>query len=216
MNKPVDLAIDDFIRTLMADSHGVNVFNPYRENYKAENLRCYLQAVIERVNQRHEKRVLLVGEALGYRGGKLTGIPFSCGQMFDRFHHPLLKVLKPNVELYDVENENTATMVWEYLASTKRTPLFWNAYPFHPYPEGEPLKNRAPNASEVTKGVEYLRALADIFQPQWIAGIGGKGVSCAQKAFPDRKIHQIRHPSFGGKRDFVDGMDRLYRLRKPS
>ena len=209
-------SISRFIDQLCSDAHGNGVFNPYRESHKAENLRHYLEAVIARNEARNEKRVLLVGEALGYRGGKITGIPFSCGQIFDRFHHPLLKQLKPLIELDVVESENTATIVWDYLATKKRTPLFWNAYPFHPYPKGQPEKNRAPNAAEVAKGVGYLQQLAEIYQPELIAGVGGKGFGCARKAFPERTVHLLRHPSFGGKADFIEGMNKLYRLRKPS
>ena len=47
-----------------------------------------------------------------------------------------------------------------------------------------------------------------------IAGIGRKGQLAAQKAFPNHTIQRIRHPSFGGKREFIEGMNALFNANR--
>jgi len=196
-----------FLEKLAQRAHRRQCHNPYRNPDLAENLYQYLLAV----NKLNQQPILLVGEALGFKGGRLTGIPFSCGDIFTRFNHPLLTELKPKLSLTSQESENTATMVWEYLTEKQQTPLFWNAFPFHPYQYRRPKSNRAPSAKEIQQGSLYLKQLAEIFRPAVIAGIGRKGQSCAQQTFPERTIDCIRHPSFGGKQKFISGMDALFK-----
>ena len=105
--------------------------------------------------------------------------------------------------------ENTAAIVWRYLSTRKTTPLFWNSFPFHPHPENSREKNRAPTSVEIDEGVVYLAALHRLYQPRVVAGIGKAGLKCAQRAFPDADIRYIRHPSYGGKREFSEGMDEI-------
>ena len=153
--------------------------------------------------------MLLVGEAPGYKGCKLTGIPFSSGEIFSRFDHPFLQQLSQQVKIKDLSGENTATMVWEYLTERNITPLFWNSFPFHPHHADNPYTNRVPNSSEIQQGIGYLQSLAKIYKPDIIAGIGNKGSKCARLTLPNQNIPNIRHPSFAGKRDFIAGMDGL-------
>jgi len=201
-------SIREFVAGLSRRAHRTQCHNPYRNPELANNLYQYLSAV----KKHNDQPILLVGEALGFKGGRLTGIPFSCGDIYSRFNHPLLLELKSKLILSTQESENTATMVWEYLTEKQQTPLFWNAFPFHPYQVRRPKTNRAPTVKEIEQGSRYLKRLADIFQPPLIAGIGRKGQLAAQKAFPNQTIHRIRHPSFGGKREFISGMDGLFQL----
>ncbi|GAA5315924.1 MAG: uracil-DNA glycosylase [Candidatus Pelagadaptatus aseana] len=198
--------LEAFLTTLSKPRNTGVMKNPYRQPELLGNLRQYLRAMLSQPG----KRVLLVGEALGFKGGKLTGIPFSSGTIYQRFDHPLLQALGPQLQIETLESENTATIVWDYLSRSGHTPLFWNAYPFHPHPKGQPNKNRAPTAKEVQQGNRYLRLLAELYRPEVIAGVGGKGQLCARRAFPNQQVHAIRHPSYGGKADFIRGMESLY------
>lgn len=199
-------AIERFVVELTVQENTPTVSNPYLHQDLADNLRLYLDAMMKMPG----KRLLLVGEAPGYKGCKITGIPFTSGRVFERFDHPLLKALGGRLKLTEIEAENTATIVWEYLSRRGgATPLFWNSFPFHPYPEGNEKKNRAPTAAEVQAGIHYLRRLYSIFAPEVIAGIGAKGTECAASAFPGADVVYIRHPSFGGKQDFIRGMERI-------
>lgn len=198
-------SIDHFITELTKQKNTSTVFNPYLDQDIAHNLRLYLDAMIKMKG----KRVLLVGEAPGYKGCKITGIPFTSGKAFERFEHPLFKEIVSQLKLSKIESENTATIVWEYLSKKKSTPLFWNSFPFHPHPKNNRNKNRAPTSGEVESGVNHLKRLYSIYNPKIIAGIGEKGVQCARKAFPEIDIIYIRHPSFGGKSEFINGMDTI-------
>jgi hypothetical protein len=198
-------SIEEFVFELTKQDNTSTVSNPYLNPDIADNLRLYLN-VMSKIEGR---RVLLVGEAPGYKGCKITGIPFTSGKVFERFHHPLLKEIGSQLKLAKIEAESTATIVWEYLTKKKNTPLFWNSFPFHPHPKGNEHKNRAPTSHEIKEGMIHLQRLHSIFKPEVIAGIGEKGVECAKRVCPNQNILYIRHPSFGGKSEFIDGMDKI-------
>lgn len=198
-------SIESFLRRLQQQPNSDTVTNPYRNAHCVDNLRHYLQLM-----KQQQPKILLVGEAPGYKGCGLTGIPFSSGKLFQQVDHPLLKKLKSSLVLPQLESENTASIVWRYLAERQVTPLFWNAYPFHPHPSGNRQKNRAPNRREVEAGGWYLQQMVALFSPEQVAGVGHAGTNCARKVLENYTINYIRHPSYGGKGDFVAGMDRLY------
>jgi uracil-DNA glycosylase len=197
--------IIDFITELKKQKDTDLVTNPYLENGVAGNLEHYLVAM----KKLQGKRVLLVGEAPGHQGCRITGIPFTSGKVFEKISHPLLKTIKDNLVLNSIQAEPTATIVWNYLSTKNDTPLFWNSYPYHPHPKNILNKNRAPTSEEIEQGVYFLKKIVDIYQPTVIAGIGYSGVECAERAFPNIKIEYIRHPSFGGKADFIEGMNKI-------
>ena len=197
--------LEPFFERLQKRKNSLTVFNPYREEFKLDNLKRYLELVF----QQQGRRVLLVGEAPGFKGCRLTGIPFSSGRLFDEVEHPFLLQLKPDIHLEQLEVENTASIVWRYLCDQPVVPLFWNSFPFHPHPSRVQKKNRAPKKAEIDEGVEYLQMLVDYYQPDVIAGLGRKGAESVQRVFPDKEVIYIRHPSYGGKKDFVAGMNQI-------
>lgn len=199
--------IDALLKDLKRQRHTDTVFNPYRTPRLVANLRVYLN----RLRATQVNPILLVGEAPGFKGCKYTGIPFSSGELFRSSPHPFIRSLRDRLDIRVRESENTATMVWDYLLDKPMVPVFWNAFPYHPHRPGERLTNRSPNKKEVEQGGYFLRVLQEIFEPTVVAGVGRKGMQCAEAVFPDRSIQYIRHPSFGGKMDFVRGMDDLLR-----
>ena len=200
----------EFIDELKKQGNTQTVSNPYLNEGVSGNLKLYLELMLKTDG----KRILLVGEAPGYKGCKITGIPFTSGKVFEKVNHPVLSGIKGNLRLSKIESEHTATIVWNYLATKSSTPLFWNSFPYHPHPEGNENKNRAPTDEEIEAGVKFLHALNTIFKPEIIAGIGNSGVDCAKRAFPEMEIKYIRHPSFGGKSEFIEGMNEIiYRDR---
>jgi uracil-DNA glycosylase len=181
------------------------VTNPYRRRVLQENLSHYLDAI----SSQKGRRILIVGEALGYRGGRLTGIPFSSERLLREAPHPFLRRLAPQLSLTSDTAEATASIVWEGLRRRRNIPLFWNAYPFHPHRANKPDSNRAPNAAEIAEGQRFLRLIIEFYQPATIAGLGRKGTAAAEKAFPENRIVALRHPSYGGKQEFLTGFNRL-------
>ena len=130
----------------------------------------------------------------------------------------MLLTLKDKIHLPCIEAENTATIVWNFLAERRLEktarknviPVFWNSYPFHPHPAGQRSKNRAPTKDEIVFGCEILKELYEIYEPKVVAGIGQKGAAALKNLFPGQKIQTIRHPSYGGKEQFIEGMNNLF------
>ena len=197
--------ISDYVVSLSKRENSETVFNPYRSKALANNLEIYLNYIFFQPGE----KILLIGEAPGYKGCRLTGIPFSSGALIKAKQHKIFYDISDDVVLKKVELENSASAVWESLVDVKHYPLFWNAFPFHPHPKGNNNKNRAPNKKEMTEGEGYLSALADIFSPTIVAGIGRKGESAGKQVFPEGDVVYIRHPSYGGKKEFVAGMERV-------
>ncbi len=203
----MDKQIADFVRSLTDRPNTRDVYNPYRISLARDNLVQYLRLVAAQPG----RPVLLVGEALGYRGGRLTGIPFSSERLLRQAPHPLLRALRERVHVEGEASEATATLVWGALAGRRRLPLFWNAFPFHPHRPDCPDSNRAPTGAEVAEGQAYLRRLVATYRPRLVAGLGKKGYLAAQRALPDARVSPLRHPSYGGKREFERGLASLLR-----
>jgi hypothetical protein len=64
--------IEDFVIDLTKKRNTATVSNPYLKKDVADNLHRYLVAM----HKMKGKRILLVGEAPGYKGCGITGIPF--------------------------------------------------------------------------------------------------------------------------------------------
>lgn len=197
--------IDRFIARLQRVKSTATLNNPYRQVALRNNLRAYLHLL----QAEFAPQLLLIGEAPGYRGCRLTGVPFSSGGLFERVQHPFLQQLGPQLQLNSRESENTATIVWNYLACKKITPVFWNAVPFHPHVENQAMSNRPPTLAEIDSGLVFLQQIEAIFRPARIVALGKKALKASQMAFPGVEIVALRHPSYGGKSAFVAGMDCL-------
>src|SRR5262245_61904821 len=99
-------------------------FNQYsRSQLRRERLLEYLEA-------RADAPLLLVGEAAGYRGARVSGIPFTSERQ--------LSGTGPA--------EGTATIVHRVLdeLGLEKSVLLWNVVPTHPHRPGEPRSNRRP------------------------------------------------------------------------
>lgn len=121
--------------------------------------------------------------------------------------HPMLVKMKNKIHLPSIEAESTATIVWDYLCKKEIISLFWNSFPFHSHENGNVKGNRAPNDVEVKFGATILSEIFNLYKPEFVAGIGHKGVAALEQIFPEQKIRYIRHPSNGGKSQFIEGMN---------
>lgn len=197
--------IDELIQKLSARASSSTVFNPYSNQKVANNLKLYFEYMYN--NQ--DDHVVLVGEAPGYAGCRITGIPFTSGVTITHSQLPVFISIKERLFLDEIESEQTATIVWEHLEKRKKTPVFWNSFPFHPHYEKKHLSNRAPTSDEIKEGEYYIKRLIDIFKPHVIAAIGRKGEKALKNIFPDEPVVYIRHPSRGGKNQFLSGIDTI-------
>ena len=118
----------------MARARIGETFNFYRDGRGAATRRQRLRAYLE---SRREAPLLLVGEAAGYRGARVSGIPFTSERQ--------LTGRGPA--------EATATIVRRVLAELglEEQTLCWNVVPTHPHLPGRPETNRRPTRAEVTR-----------------------------------------------------------------
>lgn len=182
---------------------------------RRRNLRLYLTELAN-----IGPRMLLIGEAVSYRGGRLTGIAFVSETVMlggvDTRSGPVLgadrgyKKATPGPKL---STEASATMVWGTIAQIEPLPLLWNAFPFHPFHAGEPLSNRVPSSAELLLGGPFIERLLKLFPTiEQIVAIGNQAsLSLTRMNIAHEKV---RHPSQGGKNLFVAGMARLSQSSK--
>jgi len=183
------------------------VFNQYQDEDIRNNLRLYFDYLLQ-----NKPDVILIGEAPGYNGCRLTGIPFTSGAVIKKSKHKIFKKIGSEIVLHQEVSENTATILWDFLGSDRLVPILWNAFPFHPHRSGIPESNRRPDASEIEEGKKYLRIVYDLFEPKKLCSLGRVGEAVLKELFPNEKIIYIRHPSRGGKKNFIKGMEMIYNV----
>ncbi len=193
---------DRFINALARVEVSDRACNQYRDSaIRRKNLRLYLGEI-------GAPRMLLVGEAPSYRGGRLTGIPFTSEQIMlcgvdgrflgaERGYRKATPGPKRSTEA-------SATMVWATIQHVDPLPLLWNAFPFHPFIRGNPFSNRIPTAAELLAGAPLLETLLELFPIERVVAIG----NLAERSLTRLSIAhtKVRHPSQGGKRKFVEGL----------
>ena len=86
--------------------------------------------------------------------------------------------------------------------------MLWNVFPFHPHEAGSQLSNRCHTRAERVATWPLLQALVDMLQPRQIVAIGRD----AQLALGELDLPTtgVRHPSYGGQREFMKGVYSLY------
>ena len=127
-------------------------------------------------------RLLLVGEAAGYRGARVSGVPFTSQRQLTG----------------GGPAEATATIVHRVLAELgiEDDVLLWNVVPTHPHRPGEPESNRRPSAKEIAAARPFLDELAR----------GREVVPVGRVAEAALELEGIRHPSHGGAAAFREGL----------
>jgi uracil-DNA glycosylase len=201
-------AIDTFIEKLAAAEVAEDAFNQYghadpHNAIRRDNLRLYLAQMAAR-----DPKVLLVGEAPGYQGCRRSGVPFTSDFILLNPPDgvPILGEAagyRMSPEYGKPRKEPSATIVWETIGQTGLVPLIFSAYPFHPFRSGKALSNRAPRASELEAGRPYLSDVLSMFDFEVVMAVG----NTAEKSLAELDIEfvKLRHPSHGGKAEFVAG-----------
>lgn len=191
-----------------------NVFNPYRDTcpthdradapaVRRKNLRNYLASA-----ESLGVDTIWMGRDLGYRGGRRTGLALT-----DEAH------LQDVAELYPgsapsrgtwgpAVAERTAAEIWNVLQRITNVPLLWNVFPLHPYESGVPLSNRRFSSSELAEVDAMNAELLSWLRIKHIVAIGQDASHYAARH--GVRVTTIRHPSYGGIRDFREGMQKLY------
>jgi uracil-DNA glycosylase len=167
---------EEFVARLAAARIGAT-FNFYREGKGARLRRARLRDYLER---HAETELLLVGEAAGWRGARVSGIPFTSERQLTG----------------SGPAEATATIVRRTLAELGVDALCWNVVPTHP---GTATSNRRPTAAEVAAALPFLGELAR----------GRRVLAVGRLAETVTGAPYLRHPSHGGRTAFRRGLLRF-------
>ena len=167
-----------FVEELAAAEIGAT-FNFYRSGPRARLLRRRLSAYLD---ARRDARYLLVGEAAGYRGARVSGLPFTSERQLTG----------------SGPSEATATIVRAALRDLEleEATLCWNVVPTHP---GTASSNRRPTRAEIVAGVPFLEHLA---RGRLVLAVGRVAEVVTGAPY-------VRHPSHGGAEAFRAGLLRF-------
>jgi uracil-DNA glycosylase len=134
--------------------------------------------LVEYLESRSAAQLLLVGEAAGYRGARVSGVPFTSERQ--------LTGTGPS--------EISATIVHRTLdeLGIAQDVLLWNLVPTHPHAAGRPESNRRPTRGEIEAGLPFVRRLAE---GRCVLGVGRLAEQALQAPY-------VRHPAHGGAAAF--------------
>ncbi len=214
-------SIESFIRLLKKSPSG-SVFNPWwqvdKENdisrhapgTRRKHLRAYL------CKRLGKARLVVIGEALGYRGGHFSGIPMTSERILlgkkkdvGIESKQVFASIKPHrtstpEKCPDGFSEPTATIVWSTLLRLGLRPeqfALWNAFPWHSFDSRRGmLSNRTPTKTEGCAGIPVLKAFLELFPCDEIVALGS--VAASQLKELDIEMHYVRHPASGGAKLF--------------
>jgi hypothetical protein len=165
-----------FVGALAAVRIG-ETFNFYRDGDGAALRRRRLRSYLD---HHAEAPLLLVGEAAGFRGARISGIPFTSERQ--------LTGAGPA--------EASATIVQRTLDELGLDALCWNVVPTHP---GTPESNRRPSTAEIAAGRPFLDVLA---RGRTVIAVGRIAEAVTGAPY-------VRHPSHGGAAAFREGLLRF-------
>jgi len=209
------LDLTPLIRLLYRGPRGPapGVVNPYRDADPALDLpgaartrRANLEAYLERVGQ---PRIVLIGEALGFRGGRFSGIAFTSerqlvgddGRRLPWASSPPFHPTSRNPALW---LEPSGSVVWNALGGTAAGALLWNSFPWHPFGKAGPLSNRTPEPALWKANLHVLEALFAELGTVRVLAVG----RTAQAALGELGVEAaiLRHPAHGGAGIFREQM----------
>jgi uracil-DNA glycosylase len=131
------------------------------------------------LDERATAPILLVAEAPGYRGTRVSGIPLTSERQLTG----------------EGPAEATATVVHRVLSELElgRDVMLWNVVPTHP---GDERTNRRPTRAEVEAGLPFARELA---RARRVVPVGRLAHEALGGTY-------VRHPAHGGATEFRRGL----------
>jgi uracil-DNA glycosylase len=197
--------MEEFLALLQARTPR-DVFNPWTQRDAGTDLHRDAAARRQARLRAHvagDIRVLLLGEAPGYQGCHVSGIPFTSERLILAGAIPRLPAEGRLSTRERPWSEPSATTVWGTLheLGIAGEVMLWNAYPWHPHRPGELQSNRTPTREEREQGLPVLRALLAALGPELRIFAVGR---TAEASLADAGVasEALRHPSMGGAAQF--------------
>jgi uracil-DNA glycosylase len=194
---------------LLAAPPTPGVFNPWRDD-DADNSLAHNDAAARLARlEAHLATTpaqVLIGEASGYQGCRVSGIPFTSERLILAGDIPRVASSERLSARVRPWSEPSATTVWKTLheLGIAQDTVLWNAFPWHPFHPHQPLSNRTPTHMERERGMPVLRALLGLFPHTRVFAVGRHAEQALQEV--GRAAVALRHPSMGGATLFRDGL----------
>jgi uracil-DNA glycosylase len=203
--------ISSFVTSLAEVPSTGSFTNFYSHDDPANEARRHNLALYLREMSRRRSTTLLVGEAPGYRGTRVTGIPFV-SEAIMAHGIPTLSLFghhrgycSPSHAVQ--RREATSTIMWRVISGLRHTPLLWAAFPFHPHEPGNEESNRAPTPEELKLGRRFVEQLLDMWDINKVVAVGN--VAASTLGAMQIPAEKVRHPSRGGAAAFEAGLRAL-------
>lgn len=175
------------------------------------NLTSYIEFMLS-----EQPDVMMIGEAPGYRGTSVTGVPFLSEEMI--LKRKAQGKIVPILEYHQSDSsgspiyEATSTFMWSTLDSVHfpKLPFLWAVFPNHPHASMNPETNRKPRISEIRIYRKAVKMLMEKLPIQHIIAIGNVAYS---SMLPEgsQTLAKVRHPARGGSKQFRDGVTAFVR-----
>ena len=207
--------VEALLQKLLA-VHLPDVFNPWTDVDPMDVSIGAPATRLERLRAHFAVRpaVVLCGEAPGFQGCRVSGIPFTSEALLCEGAIPRCETSARLTTRPRPWSEPSARIVWKALYEfgiAERTVL-WNTFAFHPHRPGEPYTNRTPRSDEIEAGIEILRAVLGHFEAQGAAVVAvGRVAERTLQRLGIAVRAQVQHPAYGGAPKFRAGLASLVR-----
>jgi hypothetical protein len=214
----------EFVDSLAHYPPMANVFNPWAQEderdqpgantklIRQQHLAAYIEA------RRTSTKVILVAEALSHRGGRFTGVAMTSERILlgndptlNAIAEPISLLPGPCTRTSNAERlremtarklgvyEKTASVVWRTMLIHGFSPTdfaLWNAFPFHPFRDGNTQTNRRPTADELKGTASVLAGFISLYSPSVkVVALGREAESALLLLMHGREFERAKHPA---------------------
>ncbi|QAA93596.1 uracil-DNA glycosylase [Pollutimonas thiosulfatoxidans] len=210
----IEAKLHAFVEQVAAEQFE-HCFNPYADRcpvHDSEDAPTERANTLSRLIQRAEAcevDAIWIGRDLGYRGGRRTGLALT-DDVHIAPHLARWGLMAKRPTVGAAVAERTAAVIWQMLSQTQSNVFLWNVFPLHPHEPGNPFSNRQHNALERRFGEEALAALIGLLRPKRIVCIGNNAYDALGRFQGAIPTVAVRHPSYGGQKQFVAQISALY------
>ena len=218
------MLIEEFIDNLKKVEDTEKIENPYRNSMQADNLLIYL-----RYMKNTSPDTLFVGEAPGYLGCALSGIPFTDEfRLTEQGRKGCLPLLEAGYKIAPKNHskphkETSARIMWSSFVCNDFFPMLWNIFPFHPHNENSKSSNRTPTQAEIKTHIQVFFDLLILLPSiKNIYAVGREAENMLNKLAEDNDDirhlvtdnNYIRHPANGGAAECKKNISEIARQRQ--